>query len=49
VFGFVMLNALFDDVIADYLWARSVLLTSPTVATVGLSMTIPMAILTGTM
>jgi solute carrier family 35 protein F5 len=46
IFGFVCLSAVFDDVVADYLWARSVLLTSPTVATVGLSLTIPLAILT---
>ena len=46
IFGFIVLSAVFDDVVADYLWARSVLLTSPTVATVGLSMTIPLAILT---
>jgi solute carrier family 35 protein F5 len=43
-FGFVLLSGFFDNVIADYLWARSVLLTSPTVATVGLTLTIPMAI-----
>ena len=43
-FGFIFLSGFFDDVIADYLWARSVLLTSPTVATVGLTLTIPMAI-----
>ena len=45
VFGFVLLNGFLDNVIADYLWARAVLLTSPTVATVGLSLTIPFAIL----
>jgi len=44
-FGFILLSGFFDNVIADYLWARSVLLTSPTVATVGLTLTIPMAIL----
>lgn len=43
-FGFIFLSGFFDDVISDYLWARSVLLTSPTVATVGLTLTIPMAI-----
>jgi hypothetical protein len=41
-----MLSSLFDDVIADYIWARAVLLTSPTTATVGLSLTIPLAIVT---
>lgn len=33
----------FDYVISDYLWAKAVLLTTPTVATVGLSVTIPLA------
>jgi drug/metabolite transporter (DMT)-like permease len=46
IFGFLLLSSFFNDVVADYLWARSVLLTSPTVATVGLSMTIPLAIVT---
>lgn len=45
VFGFVLLGGIFNNVISDYLWARSVVLTSPTVATVGLSITIPFAIL----
>jgi solute carrier family 35 protein F5 len=39
------LKGLFDNVLADYLWARAILLTSPTVATVGLSLTVPFAIL----
>ena len=43
-FGYIFLSGFFDDVISDYLWARSVILTSPTVATVGLTLTIPMAI-----
>ena len=30
---------------SDYLWARAVVLTTPTVATVGLSLTIPLAFL----
>lgn len=34
-----------DDVLGDYLFARAVLLTSPTVANVGMSITIPLAIL----
>lgn len=38
------LNGLFNNVLSDYLWARAVLLTSPTVATVGLSLTVPFAI-----
>ena len=36
---------MFDQVISDYIWARAVVLTSPTVATVGMSITIPLAIL----
>ena len=42
--AFCFISGFFDDVISDYLWGRSVLLTSPTVATVGLTLTIPMAI-----
>uniref|UniRef100_K3WL39 EamA domain-containing protein n=1 Tax=Globisporangium ultimum (strain ATCC 200006 / CBS 805.95 / DAOM BR144) TaxID=431595 RepID=K3WL39_GLOUD len=38
-------KGLFDNALSDYLWARAVLLTSPTVATVGLSLTVPLAIL----
>lgn len=45
VFGLLFIQSIFDDVVSDYFWARSILLTSPTVATVGLSMTIPMGIL----
>lgn len=44
-FGLIFVSGFFDDVISDYLWARSILLTSPTVATVGLSLTIPMAVI----
>ena len=40
----IVLKGLVDNVLSDYLWARAVLLTSPSVATVGLSLTIPMAI-----
>ena len=40
----ILVKGLFDNVLSDYLWARAVVLTSPTVATVGLSLTIPMAI-----
>ncbi|KAM3573048.1 hypothetical protein VYU27_004981 [Nannochloropsis oceanica] len=43
VLGFIVLNGLADNVLSDYLWARSIVLTSPTVATVGLSLTIPLA------
>lgn len=40
----LIFTGLFDNVLSQYFWAYSVLLTSPTVATVGLSLTIPMAI-----
>ena len=39
------MKGLFDTVLSDYLWARSILLTSATVATVGLGLTIPLALL----
>lgn len=45
VFGFLVVKGLFDNVLSDYLWARSVVLTSATVATVGLGLTIPLAFL----
>eukprot|EP00455_Lapot_gusevi_P017577 TRINITY_DN1942_c0_g1_i9.p1 TRINITY_DN1942_c0_g1~~TRINITY_DN1942_c0_g1_i9.p1 ORF type:complete len:288 (+),score=72.43 TRINITY_DN1942_c0_g1_i9:235-1098(+) len=44
VLGFLALNGMFS-VLSDYLWARSILITSPLVATVGLSLTIPIAML----
>jgi len=34
-----------DNVLSEYLWAMAVLLTSPSVATVGLSLTVPLAML----
>jgi len=43
VFGCLVVNGLFNNVISDYLWARSVVLTSATVASVGLGLTIPLA------
>lgn len=42
-FALVVAKGLVDNVLSDYLWARAVLLTSPTTASVGLSMQIPMA------
>ena len=39
----IYIIGLFDYVISDYLWARAIILTSPVVATVGLSITIPFA------
>ena len=45
IFGFIVLNGLCNNVLSDYLWARAVVLTSPTVATIGMSVTIPLAML----
>ena len=45
ILGFVVLNCVFDGILGDYLWAKSVFLTSPTFATLGMSLTIPLAIL----
>lgn len=42
----VLGNGIADTVLADYFWARAVLLTSPTIATLGMSVTIPLALLT---
>lgn len=42
---YLMISGMFDYVISDYLWARAIILTSPTVATVGLSLTIPFSFL----
>jgi len=43
VVGFIILNGLANSVLSDYLWARAVVLTSPTVATIGVAITIPLA------
>ena len=40
---FLVLKGLLDNVLSDYLWARAVVLTSATVASVGVGLTIPMA------
>eukprot|EP00891_Asterochloris_glomerata_P007549 jgi/Astpho2/7549/Aster-02457 len=42
--GLNVLKGLFDNVLSDYLWARAVLLIGPTIATVGLSVQIPLAV-----
>ena len=42
--GLLVCKGLFDNVLSDYLWAQAVLLTSPAVATVGMSLTVPLAI-----
>jgi drug/metabolite transporter (DMT)-like permease len=43
IFLFILLLAFTNNFLSEYFWARCILLTTPTVATVGLSMTIPMA------
>jgi len=43
VLGYLVAQGLLDNVLSDYLWARAVILTSATVATVGLGLTIPLA------
>jgi solute carrier family 35, member F5 len=42
-FGYILLNGLIGTALSDYLWLLSVLLTSPVVATLGLSLTIPVS------
>lgn len=42
-FFVLVMTALIGTVLADYLWARSVLLTSPLIATLGLSLMVPFA------
>ena len=40
----ILSKGLFDNVLSDYLWAKAVLLTSPSVATIGMSLTVPLAV-----
>ncbi|CAD7952436.1 unnamed protein product [Amoebophrya sp. A25] len=47
--GLLLLNGIGDNVLAQYFWAWGVLYTSPTVATVGLSCTVPLSIATDAM
>eukprot|EP00444_Apocalathium_aciculiferum_P062364 CAMPEP_0183601962 /NCGR_PEP_ID=MMETSP0371-20130417/180706_1 /TAXON_ID=268820 /ORGANISM="Peridinium aciculiferum, Strain PAER-2" /LENGTH=447 /DNA_ID=CAMNT_0025814055 /DNA_START=16 /DNA_END=1361 /DNA_ORIENTATION=+ len=44
IFGLLVFNGIFDNVVAQYLWAKAVQWISPTAATVGLSLTIPLSI-----
>ena len=44
VVGGLFFIGIMDNVISDLLWAKAVILTSPTVATVALSMTVPLAV-----
>jgi solute carrier family 35 protein F5 len=43
IFFSLILKGLLDNVLSDYLWARAVILTSATVASVSVGLTIPMA------
>ena len=45
VLGLIVLKGLVDNVLSDYLWALGMVLTTPTVATIGLSLTVPLAIM----
>lgn len=45
VLACLIIKGLLDNVLSDYLWARAIVLTSATVATVGLGLTIPLALL----
>jgi len=45
VLGFVIANGIIGSVISDLLWMNGVLLTSPLIATVGISLTVPLAML----
>ncbi|KAG6554164.1 hypothetical protein Mapa_004080 [Marchantia paleacea] len=42
-FGLIVGKGLIDNVLSDYLWARAVLLTTPTAATAGLTIQVPIA------
>jgi solute carrier family 35 protein F5 len=42
-FGLIIGKGLLDNVLSDYLWAKAVLLTTPTAATAGLNIQIPIA------
>ena len=43
-FGAVVLKGLLDNVLSDYLWARAILLIGPTLATAGLALQVPLAL-----
>ena len=45
IMGYLIMNGICNSVLSDYLWARAVILTSATVATIGMSFTIPLAII----
>lgn len=43
--GWVLLKGLFDNVLSDIIWGHAIVISSPTLATVGLALTIPLAML----
>ncbi|KAL4458711.1 hypothetical protein ABPG75_013576 [Micractinium tetrahymenae] len=45
VFGLMVVKGLADNVLSDYLWARAILLVGPTIATAGLALQVPLAVL----
>lgn len=45
IFGLLVFNGLFDNVLSQHAWMKAVQWTSPTAATVGLSLTIPLSVL----
>lgn len=44
VFGLLVFNGIFDNVLSQFAWVKAVQWTSPTAATVGLSLTIPLSV-----
>lgn len=44
IFGLLIFNGIFDNVLSQFAWAKAVQWTSATTATVGLSLTIPLSI-----
>ncbi|GMH74399.1 hypothetical protein TL16_g06456 [Triparma laevis f. inornata] len=44
ILGSIVYVAIIDNLISDFLWAKSVVYTNATVATVGLAMTVPFAV-----
>lgn len=44
IVGLLFVQGLVNNVLADYLWAVAILYTSTTVATIGISLTVPLAI-----
>jgi solute carrier family 35 protein F5 len=45
ILGALVLKGLLDNVLSDYLWARSILLIGPTLATSGLALQVPIAVI----